>query len=81
MPPLIKGTKNDSQEDKGFIDSQEKTTDHSSNGPIGTCQAPHPMDRIVWRNVIIMSYLHLVGLYGIYLCFTTAQWKTIIAGK
>ena len=82
MPPLNKEIKNASQEDvKGFIDAKEQISDHNPNGPVGTCQAPHPMDRIVWKNVIIMSYLHLVGLYGIYLCFTSAQWKTVIAGE
>lgn len=84
MPPLIKRAKSDSQEDiKSFIEQHDKSSNDEqlTKGPIGTCEAPHPMDRIVWRNVAIMGYLHALGLYGIYLCFTTAQWKTIIAGK
>lgn len=37
--------------------------------------------RIVWRNVFVMAYLHLAGLYGLYLSFTSAQFKTIVAGE
>jgi len=33
--------------------------------------------QIVWRNVVIMSFLHLSALYGIYLCFVSAKWQTI----
>ncbi|CAG2163957.1 unnamed protein product [Oppiella nova] len=32
---------------------------------------------IVWRNVAIMSGLHLAALYGFYLCFGSAHWQTI----
>jgi len=31
---------------------------------------------IVWRNVIIMSLLHLSALYGLYLCIVSAKWQT-----
>lgn len=31
---------------------------------------------IVWRNVLAFIYLHTFGLYGMYLVFTTAMWKT-----
>ncbi|XP_069668650.1 acyl-CoA Delta-9 desaturase-like [Periplaneta americana] len=33
---------------------------------------------IRWRNVIAFIYLHVFAVYGIYLAFTTAQWKTVI---
>lgn len=36
---------------------------------------------IVWENVAIMTYLHLAALYGVYLCFTSAQINTILSGK
>ena len=35
---------------------------------------------IVWRNVVLMSTLHLMAVYGGYLCFTVASWKTIVFG-
>ena len=35
---------------------------------------------IVWRNVAIMSGLHLAALYGLYLCFGSAHWQTIAFG-
>lgn len=36
--------------------------------------------QIVWRNVIIMTALHLSALYGLYLCFVSAKWQTSLAG-
>ena len=36
--------------------------------------------KIVWKNVILFSLLHLASLYAIYLMFTSAQWKTNIFG-
>lgn len=43
-----------------------------------------PDDRpinIVWRNVVVFVILHSVALYGVYLCFTSAMWTTIMYGK
>ncbi|XP_076389880.1 acyl-CoA Delta-9 desaturase isoform X1 [Megachile rotundata] len=34
--------------------------------------------RIVWRNVIIFSYLHLAAVYGLYLVFTSAKFVTTL---
>lgn len=36
---------------------------------------------IVWRNVILIGYLHLAALYGFYLCFTSAKWQTSLSGN
>lgn len=36
--------------------------------------------QIVWRNVILMSLLHIGAFMGLRQCFTSAQWKTIILG-
>lgn len=33
--------------------------------------------QIVWRNVILMGTLHLMSIYGFYLIFSTAMWKTV----
>lgn len=33
---------------------------------------------IVWRNVAIFLYLHISAIYGLYLCFTSAKWQTIL---
>lgn len=35
--------------------------------------------QIVWRNVLLMSALHIGALLGLRQCFVSAQWKTIIA--
>ena len=37
--------------------------------------------RIVWRNVIVMMYLHLAALYGVYLLFTSAKLMTAAFGE
>lgn len=36
--------------------------------------------QIVWRNVILMVYLHAAAAYGFYLCFTAAKWQTSLLG-
>ncbi|XP_063548183.1 acyl-CoA Delta(11) desaturase-like [Cydia strobilella] len=34
--------------------------------------------KLVKLNVVKFAYMHLAALYGIYLCFTSAKWATII---
>ena len=34
--------------------------------------------KIVWKNVIIFTYIHLAGIYGLYLYFFWAKWATFI---
>jgi len=34
--------------------------------------------KIVWRNVILMGYLHMIGAFGFYLMFTSAKLATSI---
>ena len=36
--------------------------------------------KIVWRNVLIFTYLHVAALYGIYLC-GFAKYQTLIFGN
>ena len=38
-----------------------------------------PKTQIVWRNVILMSILHLSALYGIWITLTIAKWQSIVA--
>lgn len=38
---------------------------------------PYKM-RIVWRNVLIMSIVHLFGFYGYYLQCFYANWKSVV---
>lgn len=44
-------------------------------------EKPKYVRRIVWRNVVIFSYLHLGALYGVYLAFTSAKLATIVFGE
>uniref|UniRef100_A0A2A4JG15 Fatty acid desaturase domain-containing protein n=1 Tax=Heliothis virescens TaxID=7102 RepID=A0A2A4JG15_HELVI len=34
--------------------------------------------QIVYPNLITFGYWHIAGLYGLYLCFTSAKWATIL---
>ncbi|XP_014472082.1 PREDICTED: acyl-CoA Delta(11) desaturase [Dinoponera quadriceps] len=40
-------------------------------------EKPKYVRRIVWRNVLAFSYLHIASLYGLYLAFTSAKWATV----
>lgn len=44
-------------------------------------EKPKYVRRIVWRNVVVFSFLHLGALYGIYLAFTSAKLATIVFGE
>lgn len=37
--------------------------------------------KLVWRNIILFVYLHIAAVYGLWLMFASAQWKTGIFGK
>jgi len=39
-----------------------------------------PNQAIVWRNVVLFSYLHLAALYGLVLMFTSAKITTSVFG-
>ncbi|XP_046406050.1 acyl-CoA Delta-9 desaturase-like [Ischnura elegans] len=47
---------------------------NSSSSSIGSNRQVH----IVWRNVLVFTYLHLGALYGIYLTFTAAKLYTFL---
>ena len=50
----------------------------SSNGSTrNTIEKPET--RIVWKNVILMSILHLAAFYGFWITLTTAKWQSVIA--
>ncbi|CAH0381009.1 unnamed protein product [Bemisia tabaci] len=51
---------------------EEQTVDHSKQEAYRV--------RIVWKNVIFCSILHLKAIYGIYLIFTSAKIQTIVWG-
>lgn len=45
---------------------------------LGSKPTDHPSRTIVWRNVILMVYLHGAALYGLYLTVTLqAMWQTV----
>lgn len=36
---------------------------------------------IIYFNVLTFLYWHVAGLYGLYLCFTSAKWASVLNGK
>jgi len=61
IAPIQSLTKNDAA-----VDSQAKSNANKT---------PR-QHQIVWRNVVIMLYLHAAALYGVYLALTSAKWQT-----
>lgn len=37
--------------------------------------------KLVWRNIIAFSYLHIAAVYGAWLTLTSAMWPTIAFGE
>lgn len=75
MPPFIKNSDAifddvPDLEPIAFLDSKVKPGEEKNEYKL----------QIVWRNVIIMTVLHLSALYGLYLCFVSAKWQTSLAG-
>jgi len=74
MPPLIRNRQQDTEEEvRSIIEDKvvEETHDQETKQEYRR--------QIVWRNVVIMGYLHLGAMYGLYLCFTAAMFKTVVA--
>lgn len=44
-------------------------------------QADDQPKQLVWRNIILFTYLHLAAIYGGYLFLFSAKWQTDIFGK
>ena len=76
MPPLIKNRNEEEEEIRSIIEEKQDINDKSAESSKEDYRL-----QIVWRNVAIMAYLHMAALYGLYLCFTSAQFKTVVAGK
>lgn len=79
MPPFIKNNVSDLLDDvpdlEPIVDlKQLKSTDDVDDTKTYKLQ-------IVWRNVILMSLLHISAVYGAILCFTSAKWQTSVLGE
>ena len=48
---------------------------------MGSVPTNPPGRSLVWRNILLFVYLHVASLYGAYLTFTSAMWKTVVCGK
>lgn len=44
-------------------------------------QADNYPKKLVWRNIILFTYLHIAALYGGYLFLFHAKWQTDLFGK
>ncbi|XP_063826669.1 acyl-CoA Delta(11) desaturase-like [Ostrinia nubilalis] len=60
-----------------MTESDEKPNEE--NMPQDTIKPPEKMEKlkIIHHLVIVYIYFHVAGLYGLYLCFTTAKWLTM----
>lgn len=89
MPPRVEHEQN-LQLSKRIVEDADKEIqqqNQSSTEQLGDALQPElaksPQEyrvQIVWRNVAIMSALHIGALMGVYACFTSAQWKTVVLG-
>ena len=78
MPPFIKESINDIIDDD--IPDLEPVIDPTLDKQLQPSKEKYSI-KIVWRNVILMSALHIAAIYGAYLCFVSAKWQTNLAGK
>lgn len=37
--------------------------------------------KLVWRNIVLFTYVHIAALYGFWLMLTAAKWSTAAFGK
>lgn len=79
MPPLINDRK---QEAEGRLFGYEDVPDLEPVEVSKVIDAKKEYKQvIVWRNVILMSLLHVSSLYGIYLIFNGAMIWTTLCSK
>lgn len=76
MPRLSIKNRYAEEEVRSIIDDKQDINDNSHSSK----QEEYRL-QIVWRNVVIMAYLHIAAVYGLYLAFTAANFKTVVAGK
>lgn len=73
MPPSVKENEFDHNTGMAEVDDEQIKL-------VAPQAGPRKYD-IVYRNLLTFGYWHVAGLYGIYLCFVSAKWKTIILGN
>ncbi|KAL1491760.1 hypothetical protein ABEB36_012310 [Hypothenemus hampei] len=61
----------------GVLYEHDEEIDAQIVPPIDQKPSPRKL-QLVWRNIIIFFYLHLIALYGVYLMFTSARIYTSI---
>lgn len=70
MPSLTDEVTEDSSKDKLLDQDKEKS-----------CDFVPKKTNIIYQYVLSFTYFHIAGLYGLYLCVTSAKWATIGFGK
>lgn len=56
-------------------------TKNTLNAPEASDKKEQYKREIVWRNVLIFIYIHIGGLYGLYLLIFEADLRTFLFGK
>ncbi|XP_028034364.1 acyl-CoA Delta(11) desaturase-like [Bombyx mandarina] len=64
-----------SNEDRDDVFSEEETR---LEKPIAPQAEPREL-KLVYRNIIVLLYYHMAGIYGLYLGLTAAKWATVIS--
>ncbi|GBP32239.1 Acyl-CoA Delta(11) desaturase [Eumeta japonica] len=59
--------------------SEEKNEYNEGADTSTTATAPRKYE-ILYMNVLVYLYGYIAALYGLYLCFTSAKWQTIVFG-
>ena len=59
--------------------NKSKQTLIVSNGKVFPTERKTYKLEIVWKNVFVMSLLHICALYGVWITLMTSKWQTIFA--
>lgn len=63
------------------VTEEVESCDLDENVKLVAPQAGPRKYEYVYQNFIIYTYLHVAAFYGLYLCFTSAKWSSVIFGK
>lgn len=70
-----------SHNDEGADGDSVKGVETSESGASDSTKTENVSLKIVWRNVALFAYLHLLSLYAMYCMFTSAKWQTNLLGE
>lgn len=69
------------QRDSWVLDETDQKNGEADIAALVPPSAEKRKWQIVWRNVILFTVLHVAGVYGAYMFFFKAMWRTSLFGK